>query len=225
MAPASERLLRVLVVDDHPMVRDGLRSMLRGSVSASDEAATGAEAFGKLAHSKPDLILLDLELPDIHGLTLLKRIKEAAPRTGVLIVTMHDEPEYVRQAMKLGAAGYVLKGVSRRELLAAVRAASEGEAVIAPYLLHQLLADVSHDPGVKRQAPDDLTAVERDLLSLISQGLTNKQIAERLHWSVATVKKYVQRILEKLRVSDRTQAAVEAVRRGLVTVPSDRHPE
>jgi DNA-binding NarL/FixJ family response regulator len=210
---------RVLAVDDHPMVREGLRSMLAGAVAAWEEAGSAEEALRKLPSAKPDLVLLDLNLPDVDGLTLLRRIKAAAPRTSVLVITMHDRPEHVREAMKLGAAGFVLKGLSRRELLGAVRAACAGESVITPALLRGLLDDVPSGAAAGRHPGEDLTRVEREVLGLVSQGLTNKEIAERLRWSVGTVKKYVQRILEKLGVSDRTQAAVEAVRRGLVDRP------
>jgi DNA-binding NarL/FixJ family response regulator len=221
MPEPSEVKPRILAVDDHPMVREGLRSMLAGAVAAWEEAGSADEALKKLPAAKPDLVLLDLNLPDVDGLTLLRRIKAAAPRTRVLVISMHDRPEHVREAMKLGAAGFVLKGLGRRELLAAVRAACAGESVITPALLQGLLDDTP--AGAARGRPPgepDLTRVEREVLTLVSQGLTNKEIAERLRWSVGNVKKYVQRILEKLDVSDRTQAAVEAVRRGLVDPPA-----
>lgn len=210
---------RVLVVDDHPMVREGIRSMLAGELDAWAEAGTGQEALQRLLDLKPDLVLLDVQLPDMDGLTVLQRIKTLSPTTSVLIVTMHDNPGYVQQAVKLGAAGYVLKGISRRELLAAVRAVCEGEAVIEPSLLKRLLGEVTAESGSRTASgdtPEPLTRVEREVLVRLTQGLTNREIAEQLRWSHGTVKKYVQRILEKLQVSDRTQAAVEAVRRGLV---------
>jgi DNA-binding NarL/FixJ family response regulator len=211
---------RVLIVDDHPMVREGLRSMLAGAAAACDEAASAEEALAKLARARPDLILLDLNLPDGDGLTLLRRIKELSPRSTVVIVTMHDQPEHVREALRLGAAGYVVKGATRRELLAAVRAATEGEVVVPPGLLAQILAEGSERKEARPRVTEELTPVELEVLQLVSQGLTNREIAERLRWSVGNVKKYVQRILDKLAVSDRTQAAVEAVRRGLVRPPT-----
>jgi DNA-binding NarL/FixJ family response regulator len=219
MTPAAPKP-RVLIIDDHPMVREGLRSMLAGAVAACDEAASAEEAVGKLARARPDLILLDLNLPDGDGLTLLRRIKELSPRSTVVIVTMHDQPEHVREALRLGAAGYVVKGATRRELLAAVRAATEGEVVVPPGLLAQMLADAAEPKEARPRVSDELTPVELEVLQLVSQGLTNREIAGRLRWSVGNVKKYVQRILEKLAVSDRTQAAVEAVRRGLVRPPA-----
>lgn len=209
------RPLSLLIVDDHPMVREGLRAMLTGqAVEVVGEAGTGAEALRLVETASPDLVLLDLGLPDMDGLTVLAQIKERS-RAAVLVVSMHSEPARVRRAIEAGASGYVLKGVSRREFLAAITAIQEGESVLGPDLLRAVLADgaVARDHG---KATPGLTAVERQVLGLVADGFTNKQIGERMHWSVATAKKYVQRILEKLEVSDRTQAAVVAVRRGLL---------
>jgi DNA-binding NarL/FixJ family response regulator len=184
------------------------------------EAGTGAEALDRAAETTPDVVLLDMNLPDINGLVILQRLKAALVETAVLVFTMHDDTALVRKAVDAGAAGYVLKGASRRELLSAVRAVADGEAVLHPNLLQAILADAPGKPG--RGAPPgaadatDLTAVELEALKLIARGLTNRQLAEQLHWSLGTTKKYVQRILEKLNVSDRTQAAVVALRRGLL---------
>jgi DNA-binding NarL/FixJ family response regulator len=205
--------VRVLVVDDHPMVRAGLRSMLSGDeVEVVGEAGTGAEAVERAAALEPVLVLLDLELPDMEGVEVLRRIKAREPRTAVLIVSMHDDPAAVRRAIEAGAAGYVLKGIGRRELLAAVRAVGDGGSVLDPTLLRALASPAPDEGG----PGDALTRVELETLALLAAGLTNREIAERMRWSVGTVKKYVQRILEKLHVSDRTQAAVVAVRQKLV---------
>jgi DNA-binding NarL/FixJ family response regulator len=220
---------KVLVIDDHPMVREGLKSMLTGEIEAWAEAGTWDEALRKLRELEPDLVLLDIQLPDLDGLTILRRIKVLSPITSVLVVTMHDNPGYVRQAVSLGAAGYVLKGITRRELLAAVRAVCEGESVIEPSILRRVLSEVAvqpEPPPALGDAPEPLTLLEREALALLSRGFTNKETAQQLRCSVGTVKKYVQRILEKLHVSDRTQAAVEAVRRRLIDEthlrPSDK---
>jgi DNA-binding NarL/FixJ family response regulator len=205
--------LRVLLVDDHPMVRAGLRSMLSGDeVEVVGEAGSGAEAVERAVALSPELVLLDVELPDLDGVETLTRLKARAPRVAVLMVSMHDDPSMVRRAVEAGAAGYVLKGIGRRELLAAVRSVRNGGSVLDPSLLRALA-----NPAPAESIPvDALTRVELDTLALLAAGLTNREIAERMRWSVGTVKKYVQRILEKLNVSDRTQAAVVAVRQGLL---------
>jgi DNA-binding NarL/FixJ family response regulator len=208
----------VLIVDDHPMVREGIKSMLEDAAEICGQAASGEDALRAIVDLRPDLVLLDLQLPDLDGLSVLQRMRTLAPESRVLIVTMHDRPSYVRQAMRLGAAGYLLKGATRRELLAAVAAALEGESVIEPRLLQRVLEEATAE-GAGETRDVQLTPTEREVLTLLAQGLTNKEIAARLRWSVATVKKYVQRLLEKLRVSDRTQAAVEAVQRGLIGTP------
>ena len=215
---AAESVARVLVVDDHPMVREGLRSMLDGEgVEIVGEAASGAEAVARAIELRPDVVLLDLELPDLDGLTVLRRVRETVPAAAVLIVTMHQDPARVRLAVEAGAAGYVLKGVDRTELRASIRAVRDGESVFDPRLLRAALD--TGDGRPRGAAPADapaLSRVELDLLRLIADGLTNREISHRLRWSPATVKKYVQRILSKLDVPDRTRAAVEAVRRGLL---------
>lgn len=215
----SEPPIRVLVVDDHPMVREGLRSMLHGDgVEIAGEAASGAEALGRAAERDVDVVLLDLELPDMDGLAVLRRVREIDARLPVLVVTMHQDPALVRRAVEAGATGYVLKGIGRSELLASIRAVRRGEAVFDQNLLRAALASRDVAPAVVADGAgfERLSRVELDLLRLIAAGLTNRQISQRLRWSHATVKKYVQRVLEKLDVQDRTRAAVEGVRRGLV---------
>jgi len=207
---ADERI-KVLVVDDHPMVREGLRGMLTGDdVEVIDEAANGADAIRLAALHAPDVVLLDLELPDMDGLEVLGRLRERDPDLPVLVVTMHQDAGLLRRAVKAGVSGYVLKGVDRRELLASIRAVRSGRSVIDPALLRAAVGD---DANAGAGA---LSRVEVDLLRLVAAGLTNRQIAAHLRWSQATVKKYVQRVLDKLGAIDRTQAAVLAVRRGLL---------
>ncbi|MGH7389386.1 MAG: response regulator transcription factor [Candidatus Rokuibacteriota bacterium] len=201
---------RVLLVDDHPMVREGLQSMLRGTdVEVIGEAATAAEALRAVAERPPDVVLLDMKLPDLDGLAALAGLRRAAPAAAIVVVSMIDDVTVIRRALDAGARGWLLKGVGRRDLLAAVRAAAQGATVVDPALVRPPAVA----PGP--EAAGVLTAPERDVLRLITQGLTNRQIAERMRWSLGTAKKYVQRVLDKLAVSDRTQAAAEAIRRGL----------
>jgi DNA-binding NarL/FixJ family response regulator len=211
---------RVLLVDDHPMVREGLRGMLQAAdVEVVAEAGTGEEALRAAAVHAPDVVLLDLELPDLDGLTVLRRLKAIEKRLAVLVVTMHDDPALVRQAVESGASGYVLKGIGRRELLASLDAVRHGESVLDPSLLRATLADGASESGPTSRGDQDnpLSSIEQEMLRLVAQGLTNREIGVRLRWSVGTVKKYLQRTLEKLGASDRTQAAVEAIRRGLLS--------
>jgi DNA-binding NarL/FixJ family response regulator len=216
MSDAAEPI-RVLLVDDHPMVREGLRCMLAAEgVEVVGEAGSAEEALGRCAKLLPDVVLLDMQLPGEDGLHCLAELQKVQPGVAVLIVSMHDEPRFVRAAMYAGARGYVLKGIGRRELLSSVRAAVAGEVVLDPALVRTVTA--CPEPVLSALAPvaEDLSAIERHVLTHMAEGLTNQQIAERMRWSVATAKKYVQRILVKLDVSDRTEAAVAAVRRGLV---------
>ena len=214
-----KHLRRVFVIDDHPVVREGFRSMLSDEgIEIVGEAATGAEAIIGITSVGVDLILLDLKLPDIDGVALLRRLKEAVPDTPVLVISMHDDPPLVRRAVEAGAAGYALKGIGRRELAGAIHAVCDGEAVLDPGLLRAIVGGSS---GVSSGKANDtgrtpLTHVELDVLRLMAEGMTNAQISERMRWSLATTKRYVQSVLEKLDVSDRTQAAVTAVRLGLL---------
>jgi DNA-binding NarL/FixJ family response regulator len=209
--------IRVLLVDDHPMVREGLRCMLsEEGVEVVGEAGSAQEALGRCAKLLPDVVLLDMQLPGEDGLHCLEELQKVQPGLAVLIVSMHDEPRFVRAAMYAGARGYVLKGIGRRELLSSVRAAVAGEVVLDPALVRTVTACAEPVLSALAPAAEDLSAIERHVLTHMAEGLTNRQIAERMRWSVATAKKYVQRILVKLDVSDRTEAAVAAVRRGLV---------
>jgi DNA-binding NarL/FixJ family response regulator len=207
--------IRLLVVDDHPVVREGLRSMLSDTaITVVGDAGTAAEAIRVAADVAPDVVLLDLGLPDLDGLSAVARLKQVRAQAAVLVLTMHDDPALVRGAVQAGASGYVLKGVGRQELLAAIQAVHHGEAVLDPLLLRTLTSEAPAAAAATGQ--DVLTPIEHDVLQLIASGLTNREIAARMRWSVATAKKYVHRVLLKLEVSDRTQAAVVALRRGLL---------
>ena len=219
-SPPERAPVRVLIVDDHPMVRAGLRSMLEpAGVAVVGEAGTGEDALRAAAACAPEVVLLDLELPDLDGLAVLQRLRARVSDVAVLVITMHDDPALVRRAVEAGASGYVLKGVGRRELLAALEAVRQGESVLDPALLRATLSDTrpTTQPDPRARGIEPLTSVEQEMLRLVAEGLTNREIGQRLRWSVGTVKKYLQRTLEKLGASDRTQAAVEAVKRGLLS--------
>ena len=215
-------MIRVLVVDDQAIVREGIKSMLamESDMAVVGEAANGLQALQHVASDPPDVVLMDVRMPEMDGLTALERLKALAPRTSVLMMTLYDDPDYLLRAVSSGAAGYLLKDASRDELLRALRITAEGGATIAPSLLPELLKRLSRSGSVTPLRPCEpeglLSDRERQVLVLIAEGLTNPEIAERLIVSPNTVKTHVQNILQKLDVSDRTQAAVYAVRRGLI---------
>ena len=216
MSDATEAI-RVLLVDDHPVVREGLRSMLSDEgIEVVGEAGSAEEALGRCAELSPDVVLLDMQLSGASGINFLEGLQKVQAGVAVLVVSMHDEPSFVRAALHAGARGYVLKGIGRRELLSAVRAVRAGELVIDPELIRAATACPEMVLAALAPLTERLSPIERVVVTHMADGLTNRQIAERMRWSVATAKKYVQRVLVKLDVSDRTEAAVTAVRRGLV---------
>ena len=213
--------IRVLLVDDHELVRQGVSSMLAKAddLTVVGEARTGREAIEAARKELPDVVLMDVRMPDMDGLEATRRIKEERPRTAVIMVTMHDNPAYLREAVRAGAAGYLLKDVSKDELLDAIRQVATGGAFIESQMLKGMLSEMKPQ-GPVPAAARNLTKREREILSLVAEGMSNREIAERLVLSPETVKSHVAAILEKLNVSDRTQAAIYAVRNGLVETPS-----
>lgn len=212
---------RVVIADDHAMVRDGLRGMLASDrmLQVVGEASTGAEAVDLAHRLKPDLILMDIRMPDMDGLAATRRIKEEIPDTSIIMITIYDNPDYLLEAISAGAAGYLLKDVSRFELLQTIRIVVEGGSFLNQELMTKSLRQLAtrRDPLQQERGPfERLTPREQDVLKLLAQGLSNKEIAAQLVVSVATVKTHVEHIIQKLHVSDRTQAAVTAVRQGLL---------
>jgi DNA-binding NarL/FixJ family response regulator len=229
--PPGPTNTRLLIADDHDLVRDGLRSMLEGEpdFEVVGEAQNGREAFLLCRSLRPDLVLMDVRMPEMDGLEATRAIKREHPEVGVLVVTMHDNPDYMFEAIKGGAAGYVLKDASRDELIAAVRRALDGELPmdqdLAARLLRRLADEAresAREPARNRTRPPfepelSLTPREREVLELLAQGQTNGGIARSLVVSTSTVRTHVKRVIAKLGVSDRTQAAVRAFELGIVT--------
>jgi DNA-binding NarL/FixJ family response regulator len=208
--------IRVLLADDHEVVRRGLRSLFEDTdIQVVAEASSGQEALKMVKDKKLDVVLLDVRMPDIDGLNVLGRIKLDHPDLPVLMVSTYDNPTYVARAVALGAAGYVLKDSDRNKLLSAVRVAATGEAVWTREELRRVTGALA-TPRLSADVEVPLTQRESEVLKQLALGLTNKEIAQALHISYETVKEHVQHILRKIGVTDRTQAAVWAVRKEMV---------
>lgn len=208
-----------MIADDHELARAGLRTMLIGQhgLELVAEAKNGREALEFCRRLQPDLALIDVRMPDMDGLATCRGIKQEVPETNVILVTMHENPHYLLEALRAGASAYVLKHVTQRELLATIRRVLRGESVLDPDIVVRVLGHMADDS--LRQA--HLSAVqlsprEREVLQLLAQGLTNREIARTLTVSASTIKIHVEHILAKLGVSDRTQAAVRSIELGLL---------
>ena len=215
----SSKLARVVVADDHELARAGIRAMLADErwLEIVAEARNGREAVEICGREKPDLVLIDVRMPELDGLAATRAIKEVSPRTSVVVVTMYENPNYVYEALRAGAAGFILKDASQRELVNAVRQALRGELLLSPKLMPQLMSRLAEDGAGRSKHPGGkLTAREMEVLHQIVQGKSNPEIAEVLVVTSGTVKVHVANVLAKLEVSDRTQAAVRAIESGLV---------
>ena len=208
--------IKLLVADDHEVVRAGLKSILAGTdIKIVGEATTGEAALRLALKHNPDVVLLDIRMPEGDGLTALGRIKLDRPEMPILIWSAFDNPTYVARAVALGANGYVLKSGSRDKLLSSIRAAAAGENTWTREELRRVTGALA-TPRLAANVEVPLTLRESEVLRQLALGLTNKEIALALKISYETVKEHVQHVLRKVGVSDRTQAAVWAVRRGLV---------
>jgi two-component system, NarL family, response regulator LiaR len=206
-------VISVLIADDHPFVRHGLRTYLEtlDDLEVVGEASDGAEAVALVGQLLPEVVLMDLVMPELDGVEATRAIRAASPSTKVIVLTSFDDDEKVFPAIKAGAAGYLLKDVRPAELAEAVRKASRGEALLAPSVAARLMQEVSGE----RPPAAGLTERELEVLRLIARGMSNKLIAHELVVSEKTVKTHVSNILAKLHLADRTQAALYAVREGL----------
>lgn len=222
----TEKAIRVVIVDDHGIVRQGLRTLLsRPGIEVVGEAESGNEAVRLAERELPDVMLLDIRMKDGDGLQSLPQIKQASPGTSIIILTTYANPAYLIRAINGGAAGYLSKETDPDQIVRVVRAASTGDNLIDRTLLQAALSQLQEDAEAAMPSPESaavdpsiepLSDREQDVLALIVQGLPNSAIAETLSISVPTVKTHVQHIFQKLHVSDRTQAALLAVRLKLV---------
>ncbi len=210
--------IRVLIADDHPMVRQGIRTFLEShtDIEVVGEAATGSEAVTQTHELVPDIVLMDLKLPDLDGVAATREIKAHNPEARVIALTAFDDDQLILAALQAGAAGYLLKEIDADGLVNAIRAAARGETPLAPQVTQKLVETVRQPHADENTKLASLSEREREILSLLAQGLTNREIAARLEISDKTVKFHVSNILEKLQLSDRTQAALFAARHGLI---------
>jgi len=216
---------RLILADDHHLLRRGFKSLLSGEpdLEVVGEASNGLQAIEMCRRLEPDLILMDVRMPEMDGITATRRIKEVQPGVGVLVVTMHENPDYLLEALDAGAAGYVLKDAPADRLISAVHRTLNGESPLnqelATLLLRRLTDEKQHKPEPVPQTNHNpkfemLTPRETEVLTLLTTGQTNQQIAYSLNISKGTAKVHVERIIRKLEVSDRTQAAVRAIELG-----------
>jgi len=215
MSGDSSKPIRVMLVDDHTMVRRGLTTFLKvfDDLELAGEASSGEAAIRLCPETHPDVILMDLMLPDMDGATATRAIRKQSPEVEVIALTSYKEPELIKSALEAGAIGYLLKDVSADELAHAIRAAHAGRATLSAEATKVIVRSAGQPP-----APGfDLTAREREVLVLLVEGLTNDQIAARLTVSPSTIKSHVSNILTKLGVASRTEAVTLALRQGLVT--------
>jgi DNA-binding NarL/FixJ family response regulator len=215
--------LRVVVADDQTLVRSGFRMILTADgIDVVAEATNGAEAVAAVRRTRPDLILMDIRMPEVDGLEATRRILSGSPgEPRVLILTTFDLDRYVYAALSAGASGFLLKDVTPEQLVAAVRTVRSGDALLAPAITRRLVERFAHRDGETAAIHRDLASLtprEVEVLSLLARGLSNAELADRLHLSEATVKTHVARILAKLGLRDRVQAVIVAYETGLVSV-------
>ena len=216
--------IRVLVADDQSMVRAGFRMLLsdQEDIDVVAEASNGIEAVDKAARFHPAVVLMDIRMPELDGLEATRRILAADPKARVLILTTFDLDEYIYEALRLGASGFVLKDDPPEQLIGAIRTVAAGDALLSPSITRRVIEQFARSPHPTPPPElDDLTARERDILRLIAGGLSNAEIGQRLFISETTVKTHVTHILQKLDLRDRVQAVVFAYRSGLADQDAD----
>ena len=211
--------VKIMIADDHSMIREGLKNLLEldGDIQVIAEAVDGKDCLEKLDIVKPDVLLLDINMPRMNGLDVLKNLKERRIKVKVLVLTVHNEIEYLMKAVDIGINGYVLKDSESAELKKAIFTIVDGETYIQPSLIPALNAK-RIEKNEDQKKIENLTKRELEVLKLLAVGMYNKEIAEKLNISERTVKNHVSNIFKKLEVTDRTQAAVFAIRNNLIQI-------
>jgi len=214
--------IRTLVVDDQTVVREGLAAILANyqDIEVIGQAGDGIQAMEIIRKEKPDVVLLDMVMPNQDGLTTIPKIREVAPNTRILVVTAFAENDLVYQAIKAGALGYILKDATRDQLLQAIRDVDQGRASLQPSIAVKLIQEINH-PTELIYTADPLTRRELETIRLIARGLSNQEIADKLVVNERTIAKYVSSILDKLQLANRTQAALYALREGITGLNDD----
>jgi len=214
----ERQAIRILIVDDHPVVRQGLRSLLasHADLEIVGEAEDGAQVLPLLAERQADVILLDLQMKVQGGIEVARRVRASHPEVKIIVLTTYDDESLLREAMEAGVHGFLLKSVSHETLPDSIRAVMRGERLLSPTLVSNVLDQYQELAQSQAQKEAGLTPVELQVLAIIAAGGGNKDLAEKLFWSEATVKRRVQEIIEKMRVANRAQAVAEAVRKGWI---------
>lgn len=210
--------IHIFIVDDHPVVRQGLRSLLAGhpDLVIVGEAEDGAEVLPFLSKRPIDVILLDIQMKKQSGIEVARRVRASHPETKIIVLTTYDDESLLREAMEAGVHGYLLKSVSHETLPDSIRAVMQGEKLLSPKLVSNLVEQYQKLAQSQAQEQAGLTPDELAVLAAIAEGAGNKELAERFFWSEATVKRRVQEIVEKMGVANRTQAIAEALRKGWI---------
>ena len=211
---------KVLLADDHAVLRDGLRMVLdaQPGISVVGEAEDGRQALEMVEQLQPDVVVMDIAMPNLNGLEATRQIKRRFPRTQVVILTMHENQQYLTQIVKVGAVGCVLKRAAGTELVAAVRAAAQGESYFSPAIASMILEDYRARLRYEGKDPQELlTEREREILQLVAEGRTNQEIADLLTLSIKTVQTHRAHIMEKIDAHDRTDLVKYAIRMGMIS--------
>ncbi len=211
-------MIKVIICDDQAIIRDGLEMLLKleKDIEVAGQAQDGTEAVEIVQKTQPDLVLMDLKMPGLNGIEATRQIRTRYPHVKVLVLTTYDDDEWVFDAIRAGASGYLLKDTPREEVIKAVKGTAAGKSFVDPAVAGKLLTQVAGRPAQPSTLlTDKLTEREVDVLRLVARGFTNTDIAERLHLSEGTVRNHVSAIFAKLEVADRTQAAVIAIQHGL----------